>query len=164
MDKVKKFLIENKALIIIALIFLVLAVTLYYVINKRESVTYNGGGMEDTPYVKKEYKANEYINVEIELIDILNEYYRYFIQKKVNNPEEAYEMLTNENKSKFENVDKYKKYVEKTNTINTINNKIKEYRRSQEYKNGYDIIDSEGNKYTIIENAVWDIRIIDNGK
>lgn len=85
-------------------------------------------------------------------------------KKKVNNPEEAYEMLTNENKSKFENVDKYKKYVEKTNTINTINNKIKEYRRSQEYKNGYDIIDSEGNKYTIIENAVWDIRIIDNGK
>lgn len=164
MDKVKKFLVENKGILIIALIFLVLAFTLYYVINKRESATYNSGGMEDTPYVKKEYKANEYINVEIELIDILNEYYRYFIQKKVNNPEEAYEMLTNENKSKFENVDKYKKYVEKTNTIKTINNKIKEYRRSQEYKNGYDIIDSEGNKYTIIENAVWDIKIIDNGK
>ncbi|MCX4249293.1 MAG: hypothetical protein OSJ65_05980 [Bacilli bacterium] len=164
MEKVKKFLTENKALVIIALIFLALAFVLYYVNNKRESVTYNPEAMGETPYVKKEYKANEYINVEIELIDILNEYYRYFMQKKIKNPEEAYKMLTNENQSKYESVDKYKKYVEKTITINTLNNKIKEYRKSQEYKNGYDIIDSEGNKYTIIENAVWDIKIIDNGK
>ena len=114
------------------------------------------------PYIKKEYKSNEYINIDVELIDLLNEYYAYFVKKKINSPKEAYKMLTEENKKKFGSAEKYEEYVKKTLTIKAPTNKIKEYREGN--KNSYDIIDTEGNKYTFVEHAIWDIEVIDNGK
>lgn len=73
-------------------------------------------------------------------------------------------MLTSESKKKFETAEKYEEYAKKTKTINTYTNTIKEYRKDPENKYAYDIIDTEGNKYTFIEKAIWDIEVSDNGK
>ena len=143
---------------------LIICIGLYFYDYKKKSEEYNKAGEFDTPYVKREYKVNEYTNIDVELIDILNDYYASFIKKKYTNPKEAYEMLTSESKKKFETAEKYEEYAKKTKTINTYTNTIKEYRKDPENKYAYDIIDTEGNKYTFIEKAIWDIEVSDNGK
>lgn len=164
MDKVKKFISDNKVLIIVGVLLLIICIGLYFYDYKKKSEEYNKAGEFDTPYVKREYKVNEYTNIDVELIDILNDYYASFIKKKYTNPKEAYEMLTSESKKKFETAEKYEEYAKKTKTINTYTNTIKEYRKDPENKYAYDIIDTEGNKYTFIEKAIWDIEVSDNGK
>lgn len=164
MDKVKKFISDNKILIIVGVLLLIICIGLYFYDYKKKSEEYNKAGEFDTPYVKREYKVNEYTNIDVELIDILNDYYASFIKKKYTNPKEAYEMLTSESKKKFETAEKYEEYAKKTKTINTYTNTIKEYRKDPENKYAYDIIDTEGNKYTFIEKAIWDIEVSDNGK
>lgn len=164
MDKVKKFISDNKILIIVGVLLLIICIGLYFYDYKKKSEEYNKAGEFDTPYVKREYKVNEYTNIDVELIDILNDYYASFIKKKYTNPKEAYEMLTSESKKKFETAEKYEEYAKKTKTINTYTNTIKEYRKDPENKYAYDIIDTEGNKYTFIEKAIWDIKVSDNGK
>lgn len=164
MDKVKRFISDNKVLIIVGVLLLIICIGLYFYDYKKKSEEYNKAGEFDTPYVKREYKVNEYTNIDVELIDILNDYYASFIKKKYTNPKEAYEMLTSESKKKFETAEKYEEYAKKTKTINTYTNTIKEYRKDPENKYAYDIIDTEGNKYTFIEKAIWDIEVSDNGK
>lgn len=164
MDKVKKFISDNKVLIIVGVLLLIICIGLYFYDYKKKSEEYNKAGEFDTPYVKREYKVNEYTNIDVELIDILNDYYASFIKKKYTNPKEAYEMLTSESKKKFETAEKYEEYAKKTKTINTYTNTIKEYRKDPENKYAYDIIDTEGNRYTFIEKAIWDIEVSDNGK
>ena len=164
MDKVKKFISDNKILIIVGVLLLIICIGLYFYDYKKKSEEYNKAGEFDTPYVKREYKVNEYTNIDVELIDILNDYYASFIKKKYTNPKEAYEMLTSESKKKFETAEKYEEYAKKTKTINTYTNTIKEYRKDPENKYAYDIIDTEGNRYTFIEKAIWDIEVSDNGK
>lgn len=164
MDKVKRFISDNKVLIIVGVLLLIICIGLYFYDYKKKSEEYNKAGEFDTPYVKREYKVNEYTNIDVELIDILNDYYASFIKKKYTNPKEAYEMLTSESKKKFETAEKYEEYAKKTKTINTYTNTIKEYRKDPENKYAYDIIDTEGNRYTFIEKAIWDIEVSDNGK
>lgn len=164
MDKIKNFIKENKVLVIIGVLLIIICSCLYFYDYKKKEEKYNQGEITDTPYIKREYKANEYTNIDVELIDVLNDYYSYFINKKYNEPKEAYDMLSSECKKKFGDAEKYKEYAKRTKTINTFTNTIKEYRKNPEMKNAYDIIDTEGNKYTIIEKAIWDLEISDNGK
>ena len=114
MGKIKEFISENKILLIVGLVILIGCFVAYYFINKNNNLKYNPTSAEDVPYIKKEYKSNEYINIDVELIDLLNEYYAYFVKKKINSPKEAYKMLTEENKKKFGSAEKYEEYVKKT--------------------------------------------------
>lgn len=166
MDKVKTFFKENKALIIVGIILLIICVSIYFYDYQRRNKVYqnNGSSVTDTPYVKREYKANEYTNMDVELIDVLNDYYTYFIKKKYSDLKTAYALLSKESKEKYENEEKYAEYAKRTKTINSLTNKVKEYRQNPENKKAYDIIDSEGNKFTILEKAVWDIEVSDYGK
>lgn len=164
MASVKSFIKDNKALIIAGVILLIVCVSLYFYDYSKNKKTYEATGETDTPYVKREYKANEYTNIDVELIDVLNDYYAYFIKKKYTLPEEAYEMLTDSSKKEFANKEEYKEYCKKTKTINSLTNSIKEYRINEDDRNAYDIIDTEGKKYTIYEHAVWDIKVSDNSK
>ena len=111
MGKIKEFISENKILLIVGLVILIGCFVAYYFINKNNNLEYNPTLGEDVPYIKKEYKSNEYINIDVELIDLLNEYYAYFVKKKINSPKEAYKMLTEENKKKFGSAEKYEEYV-----------------------------------------------------
>lgn len=85
MDKVKKFISDNKILIIVGVLLLIICIGLYFYDYKKKSEEYNKAGKFDTPYVKREYKVNEYTNIDVELIDILNDYYASFI-KKIHKP------------------------------------------------------------------------------
>lgn len=164
MDSVKSFIKDNKVLIIVGVVLLILCSSLYFYDYLRNKEIYDKNGTTDTPYVKHEYEANQYTNIDVELIDVLNDYYTYFIKKKYTSPKEAYEMLARESKKRFESVEDYEDYCKKSKTIFSFTNEIKEYRDNADIKNAYDIIDTEGNKYTFIEKAVWDIEVIDNGK
>lgn len=164
MDKVKEFISNNKFLIIAGILLLIVCAGLYFFDYKNKSKEYTKEGETETPYVKREYKANEYANIDVELIDILNDYYSYFIKVKYTNTKTAYDLLAEETKEKYNTYELYKAYVDHSKTIQTFKNKIKEYRKNPDNKYAYDIIDTEGNKYTFIENAVWDIKVIDKGK
>ena len=68
MGKIKEFISENKILLIVGLVILIGCFVAYYFINKNNNLEYNPTLGEDVPYIKKEYKSNEYINIDVELI------------------------------------------------------------------------------------------------
>lgn len=169
MDNLKNFIKENKGIVIIFILVILVAigVFIYNQTSKEEAYEKNLTVEEaaDIEYVKKNYQVNEYQNVTIELIDILNEYYRYYINKLISSPEEAYEMLTNESKEYFGNdFEKFNDYVKKINTLSLQTSKVSEYRTNNGRIKSYDIIDSDGNKFTIYEKSIWDIEIAFKGR
>ena len=165
MKKIKDFCIENKILLITGILLLVLSSFLYFYYNKSNNVEYNKGEEENIEYVKSDYKVNQYQPVTIDLVDLLNDYYSYYINLQINKPEEAFELLTDDSKEKFNNdIEEYKKYVKKLNTVKTLTNKIEQYRINEINKQIIEIIDSEDNKFTIYESAVWNFKISIDGK
>lgn len=169
MDNVKNFIKGNKGIVIVFVLTVTIAIALF-VYNK---TTTNDGYEKnlteeeatDVEYVKKNYQVNEYHNVSIELIDILNEYYRDYVNKLINSPEEAYEMLTSESKEDFGNsFEEFNEYVKKINTLRLSTSKVSEYRTNKGRIKSYDIIDTEGNKFTIYEKSVWDLEITFKGR
>lgn len=164
MEAVKEFIKENKLLIIAGIIIVIICSCFYYYHNKKNEVNYDPGESADISYIKREYKANEYSPVTVELIDVLNEYYSYFMKKQVFEPEEAYEMLTDNSKKDFGSKEEYLKDVDNITTINALKNKIEEYRVDKNNEHIIEIVDSEDNKFTIEEAAVWDFKISIDGK
>lgn len=169
MDNVKNFIKGNKGIVIVFVLTVTIAIALF-VYNK---TTTNDGYEKnlteeeatDVEYVKKNYQVNEYHNVSIELIDILNEYYRDYVNKLTNSPEEAYEMLTSESKEDFGNsFEEFNEYVKKISTLRLSTSKVSEYRTNKGRIKSYDIIDTEGNKFTIYEKSVWDLEITFKGR
>ncbi len=165
MKEIKKFIVENKFLVILFVFIIVSFIGIAIYNHTRNERIYETQKPDGSSYVKKEYDANEYRPVTIELIDLLNEYYKFFIKKQINTPEEAYALLSQTSKERFNNdYQEYLKYVKDITTINSIKNEIKEYRINSDNKHIYEIIDTEDNKYAIHEKAVWDIEISINGK
>lgn len=169
MDNVKNFIKENKGIVIIFILTIVIAIGVF-IYNKTtndEDLDKNLTQEEatDVEYIKKNYQVNEYRNISIELIDILNEYYRDYVNKLINSPNEAYEMLTSESKEDFGNsFEEFNNYIKKINTIRLSTSKVSEYRTNKGRIKSYDIIDTEGNKFTIYEKSVWDIEITFRGR
>lgn len=168
MNKVKVFLKDNIFLVIIFVLVVgtFIGFTIYNQINnsKEYEKKVTESDMVDVDYIKKNYKVNEYQNVTIDYIDILDEYHSYFVRKMVNDPDKAFAMLTDESKKMFNNsIEEFKKYIKENATVSFKNSKVKEYRTNNK-KNKIEIIDTDNNKYTIFENAVWDIKISIDGK
>lgn len=165
MEKVKDFYNENRLLIIIFIIVIIGAISLLIYNTSQKEKIFEPIAPSDDNYIKTNYQVNEYRPVTIELSDLLNEYYKEFMTKQVKDPEAAYQMLTDETKKSFNNdYQEYKKYLNQVLTINSLKNEVREYRIDKDNKSIIEIIDSEDNKYTIYENAVWDIKISIDGK
>jgi len=165
MDKVKKFIRDNIVLLVVLLIILIVAIIVYIITGKSVEYSYNitDEAINTPSYIEKKYDANTYQNQTIELLDLLTYYYKYYINLEINNPTEAYNLLSDESKNKFNNnVDEYIEYVESIKTINTKDNTIAKYRETED--SVYDIIDSENYRYTIEENAVWDFKVTIKGQ
>lgn len=169
MDNFKNFIKVNKGLVIIFTLTILIALTVFIYNKTTGEETYEKNLTEeeatDVEYIKKNYQVNEYRNVTIDLIDLLNEYYRDYVDKLINSPKEAYEMLTSESKEDFENdFEKFNNYVKKIKTIGLKTSKVTEYRTNKGRITSYDIIDSEGNKFTIYEKSIWDLEITFKGR
>lgn len=168
MDNIKNLIKDNYKILLILLFSLIIGIIVYTYYNyeyKKEYVRKSDNPEFSSEYSIKKYDANQYSGVTIELKDLIYEYYKDYINKSLNNPEEAYAMLTEESKKQFNNdIEKYKEYIKYQSSINTKNNKIIKYRENKELIPSYDIIDSEDNKFRIIENAIWDIEIEIKGK
>lgn len=169
MNNVKNFIKENKGIVIIFVLTISVALGLFFYnkANKTEYLDKNLTDEEakDISYIKKNYQVNEYQNVTIELIDLLNDYYRSYVNKLTNHPEEAYEMLTEESKKDFgNNFEEFSKYVKKIKTLGLQTSKVSEYRTNNGINKSYDIIDTEGNRFTIYEKSIWDYEISFKGK
>lgn len=165
MKTVKEFFKENKIFIIAGISIVILCIGIYYYTARARKIVYDKGEDKDIEYIERKYAANEYSPVTIELIDLLQEYYLYYIRLQVNNPDEAYDMLTDECKSRFNNdIKEYKNYIKQINTILTLDNKVEKYRVDKYNNQIIEIVDSEQNKYTIYEYGVWDIKISIDGK
>lgn len=168
MDKISTFIKENKLVVILFILTVLIAVGLF-IYNKSnvENLDKNLTEEEatDVPYIKKNYEVNEYHNVSIDLIDLLNDYYHDYVNKIINNPKEAYEMLTSEAKEDFgNNYDDFKEYIDKINTVTFRTGSVKEYRTNKGRIPSYDIIDDAGNRFTIYEKSVWDYEISFEGR
>lgn len=169
MDNVKNFIKNNKVIVIIFVLTIMIAIGVF-IYNKTTPVeNYEKNLTEaeatDVEYIKKNYKVNEYHNVSVELIDILNEYYRDYVNKLIDSPKEAYEMLTSESKEDFGNsYEEFNKYIKKINTLRLSTSKVSEYRTNKGRIKSYDIIDTEGNKFTFYEKSIWDLEITFKGR
>ncbi|MCH5167614.1 MAG: hypothetical protein J1F35_06990 [Erysipelotrichales bacterium] len=165
MKKLKDFIVENKIFLIVGTIIVGLCCFLYIYHNRKLGIEYKPGNPTDVEYIQNTYEENQYSPVTIELIDLLNEYYSYYIKYQVKDADKAYELLTDETKESFNNdIEEYKKYINKINTIKTINNQVEKYRLVNKNEHVIEIVDSEGYKFTIYENSVWDFKISLDGK
>lgn len=165
MDNFKDSLKENKTIIIIGCIIVLIAIiaAIYNGLKSDGTTEKDLSKIEQDNYIQTNYKVNEYRVINISELDLLKSYFSDFIKKQINNPEKAWDLLSDESKNKFNNnLDEYKKYIKENTTINTVNNEIEEYRKNED--GVYDIIDSEENKYTINEYSTWDFRVTLNGK
>lgn len=158
MDNFKKVVRENAIIILIGVV--VVSVFLVQFISRaiEGSKIYQSGNNGEIEYIEHKFKDNEYKVVDMDEFDIINYYYRDFITMLINNPEEAWEYIDDNNKEeKFNNdmdtfLDKAKQIV----TINSKNNRIEKYRK----RNGkYTIIDSENHMYTIDDDGVWNYKV-----
>lgn len=169
MASVKEFIRENKVVVLVFVLTVSIAigVFIYHQMfpNNPHEKNLTNDDVSDIQYVKKNYQVNEYHNVTIELSDLLNEYYRSYINKLLHSKKDAYEMLTAESKENFGNsYDEFSKYVDKITTIGLADSKVTEYRTNDGRIKSYDIIDSEGNKFTIYEKSIWDLEFSFEGK
>lgn len=156
---------ENKRLIIVTLIVIVIVVGVAIYNSLKPKPEYNPEINEysDVTYVKKNYKVNEYSVVNISELDLLNAYLKKYLNLQITKPEEAYNMLSEKSKKSFKDIDEYKKYVKSITSIYTKDNKVEKYRKGEGKKNT-EIIDTEKNKYIITEHSIWDIEITLNGR
>ena len=166
MDNFISAIKENKKLIIITLIVIVIVVGIALYNNLKPVPEYNPEVNEynEVNYIKKNYKVNEYSVVNISELDLLNAYLKKYLTLATTKPEEAFNMLSKESKESFNNnIDEYKKYVKSITSIYTKDNQVVKYRKG-EGKGATEIVDSEKNKYIIIEHSIWDIEITLNGR
>lgn len=167
MDEFKDALKENKRWIIIGSILIIIGISIFiYNAIKSDGITEKDGTTISTDeYKLTNYEVNEYRVISMSDIDVLNAYLKDYLTKMLNNHEESWDLLSDETKNNFNNnIEEYEDYIDSITTIYTYSNEIVEYRINDDYNYAYDIIDSEGNKYTIIENAVWDFKITLDGK
>ncbi len=166
MDKVKSFIKDNIVLVIVFILVVGIFIGFLIYQHYTSSIAYekNVTDMVDVDYIKKNYEVNEYQNVTVEYVDVLDEYHSYFISKMINDPEGAYEMLTDECKKQYnEDIEEFKKYINDNVTVAYRTSMVSEY-RTNGTKNVIEIVDTDNNKFTIYEDAVWDIKISIDGK
>ncbi len=157
---------ENKKLIIVAIIviLIVVGVAIYNNVKPKPKYDPEVNEYNDVTYIKKNYKVNEYSVVNISELDLLNAYLKKYLTLAINDPEEAFAMLSKETKESFNNnIDEYKKYVNSITSIYTKDNEVVKYRKGEK-SNQTEIVDSEKNKYIITEHSIWDIEITLNGR
>ena len=162
MSKVKDFIKENKWLLLIALVVIAASIGLYYYYSQQNKRDIPAPDL-DVDYKEQNYGANEYHPVTVDYIDLLNEYYKFFMDLQISNPKEAYNYLSEESKKKYD-YEKYEEYLKKTLTINSKTAEVTKYRVDKYDKSIVEIIDSEDTKYTLKEKAIWDFEITLNGK
>lgn len=161
MDNVKNIIKENKLMIIALILVIIAIVTVGVLNNKKENQVKEGRNPEkidQVEYVKVNHKVNEYQNMVIDDLDVLEEYYEEFITLLCEKPKEAYLKLSVSSKNKYTE-EEFLKYVKSIKTVNTKNNKLTSYRKSRDSDRTYDIKDSEGNHFVLYEKAVWDYQI-----
>lgn len=160
MNKVKKIFRENAFIILLGVI--IISIFLVQFISKtiENSKKYSSDLMNNGEiyYIEHKYEDNEYKVINMDEFDIINYYYRDFIKKLVNNPEEAWELLDDNNKSEVfgTDIDAFMTKVKQIVTVKTKNNKIEKYKK----QNGkYTIVDTEDHMYVIEDNGVWNYKV-----
>ncbi len=160
MDNVKKIFRENALIILIAIV--IISVFLVRIISKSFELgrRYSSSMMNNSeiPYIEHKYEDNEYKVIDMDEFDIINYYYRDFINKLVNAPLEAWDKLSDDTQLKVfgADSDEFLVTVKKIVTIKTKNNKIEKYKK----ENGkYTIVDSEDHMYVIEDNGVWNYKV-----
>lgn len=160
MDNIKKIFRENVIIILLGIV--IISVFLVQFISKQieyskkyESNLLNNG---EIYYVEHTYEDNEYKVIDVDEFDVINYYYRDYIDKLINDPDAAWDILTDSNKKEMfgTDIDSFMKTVKQIVTVKTKNNKIEKYKKQS---GKYTIVDSEDHMYTIEDNGVWNYKI-----
>ena len=165
MNKMKEALKDNLYLLIILIVLIValIGISIYRKVEGKKP--YDGGNISDIGMPSLElndYEVNEYKVITKDYKDIVNMYYKDYISILVDDPERAFQLLTDTEKEAHFNSN----YVEFLQTrdflVNkyTKNNTVKGYRVS-EFANTRTItvIDSASKMYIFEENGIWNYRV-----
>ena len=108
---------------------------------------------------KNEYNTFSYVNIDD--ATIINDYIAKFRNSIINVDEESYNLLDEEYKnSKFDNIEEYKKYINK-NIRQLLSINIVKYKKEvKDNQTNYICLDSNGNYYILKETAVMKFTII----
>ncbi|MDE5630444.1 MAG: hypothetical protein K2I70_02475 [Bacilli bacterium] len=166
MDRVKEIVKDNIIWIIILLVLIgfIVGYNIYNYLDGKE--IYNDPMVTDResiPYINHTYEANEYRVITVEKYDVINNYYKDFINKMVNNTKLSWDYISEEEKKNRFNdkYEEYEKYVSTITTVKTLSNKVEKYKISS---NTITVIDSANNMYEFEENGVWNYKVSFNGQ
>ena len=161
--QIKEIIKENIGVIIVAFVIITIAIVYKVVTNAEGKEIYQSDllrGEREVEEIKK-YEENEYQVKTIYKEDIPRFYYKDIINKMVNDPEELWNIVTENEKEENNNDYKtFKKKIDKLIDIYTLSNTVKGY-KIEEFTNRREImiLDSDNYQYKIYENGVWNFEV-----
>ena len=171
MDKVKEIISENKVLIIVLLVILSIGIAYFIIDYIAGKKIYNSGlnSNESVNYIEKKYDDNEYKVMRIDEVDMVQLYYKDFVNKMINNPQKAWEYTFQNGENNSINFGKkydvFKKELDKIITKKTNSNIVVKYLyENEDDYNIITIIDSENYKYEFYEYGVWKYKVSFRGQ
>ena len=161
MSKVVNYIKNNYIFVGIILLVIILFTVLVVVRLKDKNQNYSWSPIEgEVSYDIKKHEANEYKIITVEDQDIAVSYYRNWIYLVVNNPEEAYKLLSKNSLKEYDTYEKFLAWVNRYKTVNTQNNTLKGYSlKKNGGHNEFVILSSENMKYRLFEYSVWNYKV-----
>lgn len=159
---------EHKRIIIFLIFFILLVIiSLFLYLDYKNNGRIEKNIVEDEAYIKYQYAENEYKVVTISDLDMINYYYKDFIEMFINNQQSLWDNLDDDSRSKKFNNDykTFSTYINKLKTSKTATSTVEKYKITDNgtYKL-YSIITSENIKINFREYGIWKYNIEIEGK
>ena len=152
-------IIENKKIVIICFVIILLSLLIYFIIDNKDS--FNKDSLEYENIKIDKYEANTYIPVFITESDIANKYLNDYKNLLMNDISKAYNVLNKEyRENKFNDESKFSDYINNKKSVAFYKMTVKEYSVFNE--NGYKfyyIISSSDDKFIFKEKSIMNYEV-----
>lgn len=149
---------DNKKVIGICIILILLSILIYLFNNRNNDVVDN---LEKEAFVLENYGANEFIPVYITEFEMAEKYLNDYKYKILYSRDEAYQLLNEEYRDeKFLNYEEFNKYIDNLITLSTYSMKMEKYSITSigGYKY-YSIFDTSGNQFIFKELSIMNYEV-----
>lgn len=149
---------NNKKVIVICLVFIVLVVLIYFLTNKLS--TFNENEIYERVEITK-YEANQYIPVYMTNDNMATKYLNDFKNLVLTDANEAYNVLNQKYRNKkFNDIYEFYQYIENLDGSLFYSLKVEKYmiKNSNGYK-FFDIYASDGNRYIFKELSIMNYEV-----
>ena len=138
-------------------ILIIGAIIGYFILNKEDEFEFK------QDYTVEKYDINEVIPIYITEEDLAKKYLAEYANLLNNDPEKAYDLLSDESRIKYGTLSDFKKYIVELQTNGFVKSKVVKYVYSTtNNKKCMNIVDSAGNKYVFIIDSLMEYKVTIN--